>query len=468
MKQYFLFLLLTGWALTGCQDTLYQIPIPETGITLTQPDDRTVIDLNHFLEYTFGWDKGDQEGDFVIMFSSSPYLLPDNPLEGPDLVPVGDADSYTMNYNEFDQRMAVLGMKAGSTRTLYWAVKPQSDNYLMLPAASEIRSFSITRLASKLSAPEDRFRLALSTDNPDSTCTFQWDNTGHTAALSIVFSADPSFASGEASFPAGTGTRQVALKHSQLQTLINTLNIDPFKMNRLYWNVRNQSTGQFVSLASSTLLLDGMMILTDIRGGESITYRVTKITYSDGEEVVWLAENLRATNYPDGTPIGDQMTWAPNAWGPSLSKAFSQDEIDAFGGHYHFDVRMQVVPTGWHLPTREELEKLCREALLAPGGYNVLLDPVLFTFAIKEQDGHVNDWKMNFVPAGRYLYSSNPIYYVREDPAVALVLQYANPKTTDGSTEVDVNKTIMFHVPAGQFFFNPESPFATIRAVYGN
>ena len=60
-----------------------------------------------------------------------------------------------------------------------------------------------------------------------------------------------------------------------------------------------------------------MLIFTDIRGDEKITYRVAKVKYSTGEEVVWLAENLRTTKYPDGTDIslanGDYWN-APSVW----------------------------------------------------------------------------------------------------------------------------------------------------------
>ena len=48
---------------------------------------------------------------------------------------------------------------------------------------------------------------------------------------------------------------------------------------------------------------DRMMRFIDVRGDEKITYRVVRIFYSDKTSLVWLADNLRATKYADGTDI---------------------------------------------------------------------------------------------------------------------------------------------------------------------
>jgi len=71
---------------------------------------------------------------------------------------------------------------------------------------------------------------------------------------------------------------------------------------------------------------------------------------------VWMTENLKVTHYADGTPIAE--SFAPNG---------DNNNIKKYGRLYSFDVAMRgdsikgsqgICPAGWHLPTREEWEKL--------------------------------------------------------------------------------------------------------------
>jgi uncharacterized protein (TIGR02145 family) len=447
----------------GCEQTTYEVRVPENGITLVQPADQSVFDLNDMNEYTFVWNKGDRTDDLVILFSSSPYLLLDHP-DAPDVMSVGNTDSYTIDFTTFDQFLATFGMKAGAQATFYWAVKPANDVVptLTTPAASEIRSFTVKRLASKLIEPVDRFRLSLAYEKPDSIRTFRWDAVGQEGSnFSIIFSASPRFApANTVEFPV-VGGSSINMTHAELQSIIAPLGVDPFNTNQVFWNVLNKTTGERTSLASGTLLLDGMLVFVDKRGSEEITYRVTRIKYSDGEEVLWLADNLKATYYPDGTPIEtENLRWALPISGDNT---LSPEMIEACGGHYAFDIRFNVMPTGWRLPTREEFEKLYREASLVPGGYNVLKDPVFYANGIKPADGHENEWKLNLVANGRFIINSNS--YV-DAGGRQVVFFYANPRIEDGSRPEDFNKTIM-HDGGSQLWFNYDTKWAPLRAIYG-
>jgi uncharacterized protein (TIGR02145 family) len=450
----------------GCGDTTYDVHVPENGITLVQPADQSVFDLNDLSEYTFGWNKSDRTNDFVILLSSSPYLLLDHP-DAPDVIHVGNNDSYTMNFSEFDQDLAVFGMKAGKQATFYWAVKSANEVMptLTTPAASEIRSFTVKRLESKLVEPIDRFRLSLDYEKPDNICTFRWDALGQEGNdFSIIFSASPRFTpANTVEFPVGAARNNIDMTHANLQSIIAPLGVDIFNTNQVFWNILNKTTGERVSLASGTLLLNGMLIFIDKRGSEEITYRVTRIKYSDGEEVIWLADNLKATRYPDGSPIDqtNDLFWALPKSG---DKTLSVEMMEACGGHYAFDIRMNVLPVGWRLPTREEFEKLYREASLAPGGYNVLKDPVFYAGGIKPDVGHENEWKLNLIANGRFLNWSKNDYVGAGDTQVAL--HYANPRVEDGGTPEDFNKTIM-HDGGNQLWFNGNSKWAPVRAIYG-
>ncbi|MDR1719177.1 MAG: hypothetical protein LBR67_03530 [Dysgonamonadaceae bacterium] len=454
-------LILAVAGMASCKETVYEVSIPETNIMLLAPENNSYFDLNEISSYTFQWNAGGKDDDYVILFSPDSNLLKDPIHNAWDVIEAGNVTSYTLNADDWDRYLATWGMKTGTEAVFYWAVKPQTADYSLSPAASEIRRISVKRLISKLSFPNDRFLISLSYENPDSTCRFQWESDGTSDNL-LVFSASPQFAENNTvSFPAGINS--CTLSHSQLQTIIGQLKIDPYRKNSIYWNVRNSSTRKLLSPASATLLLEGMFIFIDKRGNEEITYRVTRLTYSDGEEVIWLADNLRATNYPDATPIeSENLLWAANSSGTT---EFSPEEQFAFGGHYAFAIRHKVAPTGWHIPTKEEFQKLFREASLAQGGYNVLKDPVFYKNGIIPANGHVNDWKLNLVASGRYLEWNTSLYL--EAGGKYVVFHYADPSTDDGGTVGPDNKTIM-HDGGDQLWYPPYSKWAPIRVIFGD
>ena len=105
---------------------------------------------------------------------------------------------------------------------------------------------------------------------------------------------------------------------------------------------------------------------TDPRDGE--VYKTIKI----GDQI-WMAENLRATKYNDGTDIPlvtDNSVWLRNA--PAYCW-YNNDEAtykDTYGALYNWDVieTGKLAPKGWHVPTDNEWSKL--ETYLGDNGYN--------------------------------------------------------------------------------------------------
>ena len=78
-----------------------------------------------------------------------------------------------------------------------------------------------------------------------------------------------------------------------------------------------------------------MMRFIDVRGDEKITYRVARISYSDGTSLVWLADNLRTTKYPDGTDIESNNY-------KNTPESFGEGRVKAYGVHYHYDIRDKI------------------------------------------------------------------------------------------------------------------------------
>src|SRR5690606_19371229 len=102
----------------------------------------------------------------------------------------------------------------------------------------------------------------------------------------------------------------------------------PFKVKRIFWNVKRNQDNVMLARSGAAVDIDPMLIFKDVRGGEVITYKVAKIAYSDGRQQYWLAENLRATKYADGKDIDTaNVMFVP-------SSKFTAEQIKAFGGCY--------------------------------------------------------------------------------------------------------------------------------------
>jgi uncharacterized protein (TIGR02145 family) len=119
--------------------------------------------------------------------------------------------------------------------------------------------------------------------------------------------------------------------------------------------------------------------------GEELSFRTSTVTDYDGNvyrivqigDQLWMAENLRAFHYADGTPI--PLVESTAAWdnmeGSDKAYCWYENSIayrNAFGGLYTWAAAMNgagssntnpsgvqgVCPTGWHLPSDEEWKQL--------------------------------------------------------------------------------------------------------------
>ncbi|WP_160118670.1 fibrobacter succinogenes major paralogous domain-containing protein [Chryseotalea sanaruensis] len=107
----------------------------------------------------------------------------------------------------------------------------------------------------------------------------------------------------------------------------------------------------------------------------------TTVTDKDGNvyetvtigEQVWMAENLRTTQYNDGTPITAIINlneWATQSAGAFTSYANAEGNMDAFGALYNWYAvnSNKLCPTGWHMPSSVEWKEM--ENYLIANGYN--------------------------------------------------------------------------------------------------
>lgn len=381
---FFLSVMVLGVA---CREDEYELSIPESGVSLGLPTEGSLLNLNDesVTSFTFSWN-GICEGGNSLVFSSSPYLLGDTVL-----VHVGEVSEYAMDVLDADVYFSALGVGGGKTGTVYWTVKPTAK---LSVAATEIRSFTAQRIQTQLIAPEDQAVIVLDADTPDETVLFSWQVDGEEAGTEyqLYFSMDSGMEGNVVKVDAGD-TGEFSLTQQELQDVITRLPISLFGQNTIYWNAARKADGTFISRTSQVLKLTGMMIFTDVRGDERITYRVAKVTYSTGEEVIWLAENLRATKYPDGTDISlaDGDYWnAPTDVPEEFQKAY--------GKYYSMKIVDKIVPDGWKMPTFEDYKLLLNEALQT-GSADVLKHQTYWNWSGAASD-NANEWGIGLVPGG--------------------------------------------------------------------
>ena len=385
--KHLLYTLLGILLLAGCKEDKYNVIIPMSDIYLSAPQDGTKIDLNDLSidEYSFSWDKALEKGAKLILCATRDFKKPVK-------IDAGKSTSFTLSVLAADQYFSQLGIKAGQEALLYWTVKETGNT---TAAASDVHTIHVKRMSTKLLQPEDMTEIALAEDKPDTAVQFEWDTEGRpeSTSYSLCLSLDPEMKQTVAEQSVGIVKGKSSLTHEQLQTLLDQLSIKRWTSNAIYWNVKTDD-GQLVSRSSGVLNMTEMMRFIDVRGDEKITYRVARISYSDGTSLVWLADNLRTTKYPDGTDIESNNY-------KNTPESFGEGRVKAYGVHYHYDIRDKIAPTGWRLPTMQEYKNLFAEAGTAEGQWNVLKDPDYYE-SVKGQT-HLNDWKFNLCASGQWV-----------------------------------------------------------------
>lgn len=382
-----LYTLLGVLSLVSCKEDKYNLIIPMSNIYLSAPQDGTLIDLNDLSadEYSFSWDRPLEKGAKLILDVTKDFT---NPVE----IDGGKTASCSLAALAADQYFSQLGVKAGQEAVLYWTIKEVGNTSA---AASDVRTIRVKRMSTKLLQPEDLTQIVLVENNPDATVQFEWNTEGQSDAesYSVCLSLDPEMKQTVAEQNVGNVNGKSALTYETLQSLLDQLPIKRWSANTVYWNVKTNS-GQLISRSSGNLNMTEMMRFVDVRGEEKITYRVTRIKFSDGTSQIWLADNLRSTKYPDGTDIesGNFM---------KTPASFGEGKVKAYGVHYHYDIRNKIAPTGWHLPTMQEYKNLFVEAGTADGQWNVLKDPEYYE-SVKGKE-HLDEWGLNLCASGQWV-----------------------------------------------------------------
>ena len=99
-------------------------------------------------------------------------------------------------------------------------------------------------------------------------------------------------------------------------------------------------------------------LVKDIDGN---SYKTVKI----GEQI-WMAENLKVTQYRNGDPIPnltDENDWQNTEQGAYCNCKYDNrgDDVETYGRLYNWyavDDKRGLAPRGWHIPTDDEIKEL--------------------------------------------------------------------------------------------------------------
>jgi uncharacterized protein (TIGR02145 family) len=197
-----------------------------------------------------------------------------------------------------------------------------------------------------------------------------------------------------------------ALTHAELDRILADLGVGAYRRGEVYWAIEGANEGGKVSsTARSMKLFRFYGPLTDPRDDE--VYRVIRTTDPlTGDYAVWIADNMRATKYSDGTALTLNSDYAKfdtqdAAAGP-LNKlrgclytwpATVRDVAAVTSGK-----KVQgICPEGWHVGTREDWDFLINTQPDVTAPATSMKDPVGWASA---NDKGTNESKFNVVPAG--------------------------------------------------------------------
>ena len=210
--------------------------------------------------------------------------------------------------------------------------------------------------------PDDLEEIELDFNNKNKTVEFEWESDSEDAQWTIKFSLNQDMSSPQVIETQKDMKRKVT--HEELDGILASLGIPAYEEGNVFWTVEGSLDGIIIQAEEvrSMKLIRFFAPFVDPRDNES--YRVCRVVSPlTGEYQVWLADNLRAKKYSDGTePEGELSVqfWTP-------TEVYDETWIPVFGGYYSWKAAVRniedavdgktvqgICPDGWHIPTKSD------------------------------------------------------------------------------------------------------------------
>lgn len=428
MKKYqsYLLILFLGLTILSCSNEVELPKLTTSELQLLAPQKDTLVDLQNRSAVTFAWGNSSIVSKYNLLLSTNEDLS--NPI-----VIETSLNPYVIRSSEMNDLAKKLGLSSGSTKKIYWSVK---SGKLSQPSLAEVRSFTMKMLMAQPLTPAKDFIISLDYTALSQGITFSWESMADINNYQLIISAKADLSNPLIDMSvSGTST---VLTQQQFQNIIENTNngLKRYKGNTIYWNVK--AGDKFIANSAWKFKLYGTKVFTDVRGNESITYKVVVIPTADGtDELVWMAENLRTRKLNNGVDLvydaTGQMSWNSQYFTPAEAKisaaAAVPNELRATAGMYY---RVQMIgnnstsvvwpsllaPAKWRVPEVQDFVNLVNstltvcdylEVLRAPASYPALLIGTKALVGTK-----MNLWGMNMAPSGTNRIASPGSLYVGE------------------------------------------------------
>ncbi len=210
--------------------------------------------------------------------------------------------------------------------------------------------------------PDDLEDIELNYEKQDNTLAFEWE-----AKESLTYEAVFSL-SEDLSYPVFielNNTGKDVLTHAHLDEMLKILGVKEYHAAEVWWAIQaKDANGSVLSEIRTMKLLRFMAPFTDPRDNE--TYRVVRVVDPlTGDAAVWLADNLRAKKYSDGTAVeSTQIRFSEPA---EDADDYHKEWCRLRGAYYSWSAAVRetaqaaagqkvqgIAPEGWHIATRDE------------------------------------------------------------------------------------------------------------------
>lgn len=214
--------------------------------------------------------------------------------------------------------------------------------------------------------PDDLEVIELDWAAKTSELDFEWESADDQAEYSIVFSVDE-----ELSSPYKVKAGKVfeyAMTHEDLDEMLEELGVPAYRCSDIYWAIEsvNGNLTAVSDVRSMNLFRFYKPFVDTVNGDE---YKVCRVTNEmTGDYAVWMAENLRAVKYSDGTEIGAEVRF----YGDYAADNAADDSMkNIYGGYYTWTAAVRgttgaesapkvqgACPAGWHVASKSEWDFL--------------------------------------------------------------------------------------------------------------
>lgn len=302
-----------------------------------------------------------------------------------------------------------FGMVASQKKKFVWNVVPSDPERATAEEEGQtvfIRRFEAVTAADPITltgGPADGAEYQLNYGSRDEVlATAAWECNARNVTYALEYSLDAEM-NAPKMHPLTTG-KSVEMTHALLDELLSDLG-GAYLTRTIYWRITSTVNIKTTPSEIRSLRLTGMLRpYTDLRDPENPeVYEVVKI----GEDF-WMAENLRAMKYSDGTAF----TTVDEIYGNPAAKSYTDALIDdpkIRGVYYSWptalrtydeatdaeDTRMQgVCPDGWHVSTMQEWRAL----QTAAGSDATRIKSAQYWTG----NTGTNELGLNIVPAGKF------------------------------------------------------------------